>query len=157
MEFFRTALAVFTCKWYYLCAYFSPDSDKIFPLEIYIFTAVLLIEVKTHLKAKVLNILTMDLFLSFSPHKMLTERLELCGLLWCFNQLFRPSFWRHPFTAEDSLVSKWCNTISPNLSDEEGNSSTSRMTWKWVNVKEILISVWTIFNAKFVFVKKEQY
>ncbi len=81
MEFFRTALAVFTCKWYYLCAYFSPDSDKLFPLEIYIFTAVLLIEVNTHLKAKVLNILTMDLFLSFSPHKMLTDRLELCGFL----------------------------------------------------------------------------
>ncbi len=24
-----------------------------------------------------------------------------CGLLWCFYQLFRLSFWRHPFTAED--------------------------------------------------------
>ncbi len=32
-----------------------------------------------------------------------------CGLLWCFHQLFRLSFWRHPFTAEDPLVSKWCN------------------------------------------------
>ncbi len=32
-----------------------------------------------------------------------------CGLLWCFYQLFGCSFWRHPFTAEDSFVSKWCN------------------------------------------------
>ncbi len=27
-----------------------------------------------------------------------------CGLLWCFYQLFGLSFWRHPFTAEDPLV-----------------------------------------------------
>ncbi len=32
-----------------------------------------------------------------------------CGLLWCFYQLFGLSFWRHPFIAEDSLVSKWRN------------------------------------------------
>ncbi len=32
-----------------------------------------------------------------------------CGLLWCFYQLFGLSFWRHPFTAEDPLVSKWWN------------------------------------------------
>ncbi len=32
-----------------------------------------------------------------------------CGLLWFFNQMFGLSFWRHPFTAEDPLVSKWCN------------------------------------------------
>ncbi len=34
-----------------------------------------------------------------------------CGLLWCFYQLFGLSFWRHPFTAEDPLVSKWWNAI----------------------------------------------
>ncbi len=32
-----------------------------------------------------------------------------CVLLWCFYQLFGLSFWRHPFTAEDPLVSKWYN------------------------------------------------
>ncbi len=32
-----------------------------------------------------------------------------CGLLWCFYQLFGLSFWRHPFTAEHPLMSKWCN------------------------------------------------
>ncbi len=31
----------------------------------------------------------------------------ICGLLWCFYQLFGLSFWRHPFTAEHPLVSKW--------------------------------------------------
>ncbi len=30
-------------------------------------------------------------------------------VLWCLYELFRLSFWRHPFTAEDPLVSKWCN------------------------------------------------
>ncbi len=38
--------------------------------------------------------------------KTLTDGLEWCGLLWCFYQLFGLSFWRHPFTAEDPLVSK---------------------------------------------------
>ncbi len=43
-----------------------------------------------------------------------------CGLLWCFYQLFGLSFWRHPFTAEDPLVSKWCNaTFLQICSDEE--------------------------------------
>ncbi len=46
---------------------------------------------------------------SFSLHRLLTDGLELCGLLWCFYQLFGLLFWRHPFTAEDPLVSKWCH------------------------------------------------
>ncbi len=32
--------------------------------------------------------------------------LELCGLLCCFYQLLGLSFWQHPFTAGDPLVSK---------------------------------------------------
>ncbi len=39
----------------------------------------------------------------------LTDGLEWCGLLWCFYQLSGLSFWRHPFTAEHPLVSKWWN------------------------------------------------
>ncbi len=31
-----------------------------------------------------------------------------CVLFVCIYQLFGLSFWRHPFTAEDPLVSKWC-------------------------------------------------
>ncbi len=55
-----------------------------------------------------------------------------------FFQLFGLSFWRHPFTAEDPLVSKWCNAKFLQICfDEETNSSTSWMTWVnfhyWVN------------------------
>ncbi len=49
------------------------------------------------------------LTLIFWRHTMLTDGLEWCGLLWCFYQLFGLSFWRHPFTAEDPLLSKWWN------------------------------------------------
>ncbi len=39
--------------------------------------------------------------------QMLTDGLEWCGSLWCFDHLFGLSFWRHPFTAEHPLLSKW--------------------------------------------------
>ncbi len=45
---------------------------------------------------------------SISLHSVLNDGLEWCGLLWC-NELFGLSFWRHPFTAEHPLLSKWCN------------------------------------------------
>ncbi len=58
----------------------------------------------------------------FLLHKMLIDGLEWCVLLWCFYQLFGLSFWRHPFTAEDPLVSKWCNaTFLQTCSDEQTN------------------------------------
>ncbi len=41
-----------------------------------------------------------------------------CGLLW-FYQLFELSFWWHPFTAEDPLVSKWCNAKFPQIFSDE--------------------------------------
>ncbi len=47
--------------------------------------------------------------LRFCLLKTLTDGLEWCGLLWCFYQLFWLSFWRHPFTAEHPLLSKWFN------------------------------------------------
>ncbi len=43
-------------------------------------------------------------------HRTLAGGLELCGLLvdYCsFYKLSELSFWRHPFTAEDPLLSKW--------------------------------------------------
>ncbi len=55
-----------------------------------------------------------------------------CGLLWCFYQLFGLSFWRHPFTAEDPLVSKWWN-------------STFLQTW-WRNK---LIYIWDSLRVYF--------
>ncbi len=36
-----------------------------------------------------------------------TQLLLLGLLMWCFYQLFELSFWRHPFTAEDPVLSKW--------------------------------------------------
>ncbi len=37
-----------------------------------------------------------------------SQDVKTCVLLWCF-YLFGLSFWRHPFTAEHQLVSKWGN------------------------------------------------
>ncbi len=45
---------------------------------------------------------------TFSQDSLIDE-LEKCGLSQCIYQLFGVSFWWHPFTAEDPLVSKWCN------------------------------------------------
>ncbi len=44
---------------------------------------------------------------SILVHKMWIDGLNwiTCGLLWCFYQPFGLSIWRHPFTAEDLLVS----------------------------------------------------
>ncbi len=52
-----------------------------------------------------------------------------CGLLWCFYQLFRLSFWRHPFTAEDPLVIHSDAMLHFSKSVEETNSFTSWMAW----------------------------
>ncbi len=80
-----------------------------------------------------LNALMMDLFLT-NTQTFTSQGINwwtgvlwiTCGLLWCFYQLFGLSFWRHPFTAEDPLVSKWWNAIFLHTSsDEETNSSTS--------------------------------
>ncbi len=58
-----------------------------------------------------------------------------CGLLWCFYQLSGLSFWRHPFTAEDPLVSKWRNaTFLIICSNEETSSSKFWIkAWGWVH------------------------
>ncbi len=51
--------------------------------------------------------------LSFSRNRL--------NYLWCFYQLL--SFWRHPFTSEDPLVSKWCDAKCLQFcSNEETNS-----------------------------------
>ncbi len=46
--------------------------------------------------------------------------------LWCLYHLFWLSFWRHPFTAEDPLVSKWCKAKFLRISSNE-EASTSWM------------------------------
>ncbi len=47
-------------------------------------------------------------------------------------------FWRHPFTADDPVVSKWCNAKFLQIcSHEETNSSTFCMAW--VHFQQIFI------------------
>ncbi len=79
-------------------------------------------------------------------HKTLIDVLEWCGLLWCFYQLFGLSFWRHPFTAVDPLVSNWCNaTFLQICFDEKTNSFISWMDWGSMHVKRIIfLGGWTI-------------
>ncbi len=72
-------------------------------------------------------------------------RLESCGLLWCFYQLFGLSFWRHPFTAEDPLVSKWC-TFLQICSDEE--TSSSHLSWGWAHFLQTFILRWTTLTIR---------
>ncbi len=60
-----------------------------------------------------------------------------CGLLWCFISLFGLSIWRHPFTAEDPLVSKWCNATF--LQIWWRNKLISWMAWRWINFQQIFI------------------
>ncbi len=75
---------------------------------------------------------------SFSLHKTL---LDLCGLLVDYHVLLTAwSFWRHPFTAENPLMSKWCKAKFLQIcSDEETNSSTTWMAWGSVHFRPIFI------------------
>ncbi len=64
-----------------------------------------------------------------------------CGLLWCFYQVFGRSFWWHPFTAENPLVSKWCNATFLQICSDEICSEKNHLdlSWGWVNFKHFLI------------------
>ncbi len=53
--------------------------------------------------------LIMDLFLTNMQVCTSQDIIWWPGLLWCFYQQFELLFWWHPFTADDLLVSKWCN------------------------------------------------
>ncbi len=74
-------------------------------------------------------------------------------LLWHFHQLFELKFWRHPFTAEDPLVSKSV------VGDEETNSSTnsSWMAWRWVHFQQIFIFGWLFLWHLFYFYEYKKY
>ncbi len=62
-----------------------------------------------------------------------------CGLLWCFYQLFGLSFWRHPFTAEDPLLSKWWNAKFLQICSDEDTS------WRAWGSNSSLLSVKKIY------------
>ncbi len=52
---------------------------------------------------------------------------------------------RHLFTADDPLVTKWCNAKFIQIcSDDKTNSSTSWMSEKWVLFQQIKNFGWTI-------------
>ncbi len=62
-------------------------------------------------------------------------------IIVCLYLLFGLSSWRHPFTAEDPLVSKWYKAKFLQIcSDEEKKtSSTSWMAWERVHFQLIFI------------------
>ncbi len=64
---------------------------------------------KQWFKVKNLILTNAQLFISQDVNWLTGVVWITCVLLWCFYQLFGLLFWRHPFTAEDPLVSKWCN------------------------------------------------
>ncbi len=134
-----------------ICADFSPDSDKThFSLE----KATLWIEdlyFSWKKRFDVKYILTVYLFLrntqlfSSQDVKWWTGLVWItCGLLWCFYQLFGLSFWWHPFTAEDTLVIKWCNAEFLKIcSNKDTKASRYWMAWGWVQQKWIM----TVFET----------
>ncbi len=57
---------------------------------------------------------------------MLIDGLKWCVLLVDYCDvfiMFGLSFWRHPFTAEDPLVSKWCNATFLQICSHEETCS----------------------------------
>ncbi len=68
-----------------------------------------------------------------------------CGLLWFFFYQFGLSFWRHPFNAEDPLVSKWCNAKFLQIQQKKKISSAFWICWGWVHfeLKWIVQQKWT--------------
>ncbi len=82
--------------------------------------------------------------------KMLIDGLEWCGLLWCFYQLFGLSFWRHPFTAEHPLLSKWWNATFLQIRSYEETLSK----WVWggiyicINVILLTLTICTFFPCR---------
>ncbi len=76
-----------------------------------------------------------------------------CGLLCCFYHLFGLSFWRHPFTAEDPLVSKWCNVEFLQIcSDEE----TTRWTVPLICWKVLFDSLFYSWLYPFILVSQNK-
>ncbi len=79
-----------------------------------------------------------QLFISFGVNWWTGVMWITCGFVLLF--------WRHPFTAEDPLVSKWC-TVMLTFSSKT-NSSTSWIAWRWVHFKIIFFLGWDISLRK---------
>ncbi len=75
------------------------------------------------------------------------DGLEWCGLLVIFfDQLFGLSFWRHPFTAEDPLLSKWFNAEFLQICRRNKLTciSAGLRVQVWVKFRQIFIFWWTV-------------
>ncbi len=104
---------VFACKLCFICACFSPDSDR--PC---------ILTRNNGLKS---------LWCIVWLHKMLTPVLDWSGVDYC--DVFISSlnsFWRHPFTAEDPLGSKRCS-VSHTLI-YLWNRFSKRLWLRWINM-----------------------
>ncbi len=75
---------------------------------------------------------------------MVWSGVDYLWIILMFYQLFGLSIWRHPFPANDPMVSKWCNAKFLQIcSDKETNSSTSCIAWGRVHFQQIFIFGWT--------------
>ncbi len=71
--------------------------------------------------------------------------------VWCFHQLFKLPFWRHPFTLEDFSVSKWCNAVFLQICfNKKNNYQSFILECTMLDIFSIM-SCWTvlvhIFNS----------
>ncbi len=96
-------------------------------------------QIKHSLQLKTVQIIFLQTC-RFSLHKTLIDGLEWCGLLMDYCDVFIScfcSFWRHPFTAEHPLVSKWCNAKYLQICSQE----------KWICDLHWTVHVYWVFIA----------
>ncbi len=80
-------------------------------------------------------------------HRSQRKQFKTALILWCFISCLDThfKFWRHPFTAEDPLVSKWCNaTFLQICSDEKYKLLDILDGLGWVHFQQTFIFEWTI-------------
>ncbi len=80
---------------------------------------------------------------SLLPLLLNATYVDYYDVLWVFGL----SFWRHPFTADNLLVSKWCNAKFLQICSNEEQKKKyikSWMAWGWVHFQQFFIFGWTI-------------
>ncbi len=56
------------------------------------------------------------------------------------------SFWRHPFTAEDPLLSKWCNAKFLQICWDEEKASSKYISRKYSFLDELFPKMYVKYN-----------
>ncbi len=108
---------------------------------------------------EVKQILMMDLFLTNMQLFTLQDVNRWTGVVWIivmFYQLFGLSFWRHPFSAEDPLVSKWYNAKFLKICSEEETNSSSACSLR-VNKSSANFNIWANYSFKEIFLRPLEY